>query len=61
MVGGLARRRDRALDVLGTGVGDLGEFSFGRRLDVPPAAATYLPPMNRLVSILAADLFMTYG
>ncbi len=39
MVGGLARRRDRALDVLGTGVGDLGEFALGRGLDVHEARA----------------------
>jgi hypothetical protein len=39
MVGGLARRSDRALDVLGAGVGHLGEFAFGRRLDIGEARA----------------------
>ena len=39
MVGGLARRGDRALDVLGAGVGHLGEFAFGRGLDIRKARA----------------------
>ena len=39
MVGGLARRGDRALDVFGAGVGHLGEFALGRGLDVRKARA----------------------
>ncbi|HTJ08277.1 MAG TPA: hypothetical protein VL393_01190, partial [Candidatus Binataceae bacterium] len=33
------RRGDRTFDVLGAGVGYLGEFAFGRRLDIRKARA----------------------
>ena len=39
MVGGLARRGDRAFDILGAGVGHLGEFAFGGGLDIGKARA----------------------
>ena len=39
MVGSRARRGDGALDILGAGVGHLGEFTFGRGVDIRKARA----------------------